>query len=548
MRTILLTTFLFWIGIFSGTSPLAANDIGVLLEKEKGLSKVSDPHERILYLYKLSEDFYEVDQLKHQKYFDEGFSLAKSLNNSIWIGYHYGMLSMRAFNREDYSEAIHNAAIASQQLLEGGDTASFFNSEYVRAVSYYNLELPEIAEQIIIDAAKLDRHIRFPVEQGKMIIYLAHIHRDRRDPATPEVYRRASKLFKAGNDYKWTFALYRGLASYYAGTAHSDSAIHYGKKTIALIRQNEPFNKLSFISTAYFLSALLHTEGHYDEAIALLKEAGLRSVDLTLEGIELINKAKQVNYLFVLRQKARIQNLLAFSGLLAMLLFGSITLFYYHRIRKQKQQLDQANDQLHVSLEQNKILLRETQHRVKNNYQMIMSMLSIHQTRSGQTIGEFVNQSNSRIAAMAKVHELLYQQQELSKLPLQDYLSDVVNTTLQSMISLPGNIKVRIESHQLKFDLNTTLLLGLIVNELLINSIKHVFTRQEQGSIEIEIIQLPEQCVLYYRDSGPGIEEQLTKQGSTGLSLIQSLARQLSGSANYEAGAKWHSTILFQPG
>jgi len=149
---------------------------------------------------------------------------------------------------------------------------------------------------------------------------------------------------------------------------------------------------------------------------------------------------------------------------------------------------------------------------------------------------------------MAKVHELLYQQQELSKLPLQDYLSDVVNTTLQSMISLPGNIKVRIESHQLKFDLNTTLLLGLIVNELLINSIKHVFTRQEQGSIEIEIIELPEQCVLYYRDSGPGIEEQLTKQGSTGLSLIQSLARQLSGSANYEAGTKWHSTILFQPG
>lgn len=529
------------------TLPARAGDIEELFQQEKMLSSIKDPLERAIYLYHLSDAFFEVDEKKYQKYLDEGFRLARSIDSPRGIGFYHGFLSMRAFNREAYQEAIQHATLASGKLLEGGDTLSYINSEYIRVVSYYNMDFPYEAELIIREVIALAGEWRFPVEKGKLILYLAHIHRDRRDPDTPELYRNASRLFTEGNDPKWTFALYRGLASFYAGTSQPDSAVHYGRKTINLIRNLEPFNKLSFISTAYWLSGILLTEEYYDEAIALLKEAGIRSVDLTMEGLMLSKKAKQVNYLFFQRQKARFHTHLALLGLTTMLLFGLITLIYYQRIRKKKMELDHINHQLALSLEQNKILLKETQHRVKNNYQMIMSMLSIHQYKNGQSVLDFVSQSNSRIGAMARVHELLYQQQELSQLSLSVYLNDIINTTLHSLASHPGAIKVQIETSQLTFDLNTTLLLGLIVNELLINSLKHVFAQFSRGSISIEIVQHTDHYMLYYADSGPGIDPQQLAKETVGLNLIRSLAKQLNGFAEFSAGTNKHCSVMFQP-
>jgi two-component sensor histidine kinase len=524
-----------------------ANDIGDLLKRERELKSVTNPGDRIVYLYGLSEAFFEVDSVKYAKYLHEAFNLAIAGNDSVMIAYYHGLMSLRAFNRNDYDKAVSFAKMSSSILWERHDTLSYLRSEYVHAVSYYNLKQPDKAEPILLKALNIALAGGVDVETGKLYTYLAHIYRDQRKHETVWAYQQAIRHIVASGDLKWIFSLYRSLAYYYAGTNQPDSALYYGRKTMEAVRGIEPFSKVSFLSTAPLLSSLLLIQEHYDEATDLIRETGLRSIDVSNEGTRLANRERQVNYLYILRQKTRFHNLLAMIGFFVTLLFGTISFTFYHKIKNRRAELAKLNEKLSGSLEQNQILLRETQHRVKNNFQMVISMLNIHELAPGQTHEEFMRQSTSRIAAMAKVNELLYQQPELTKLSLHHYLSDVVNSTIFSLVTDYEQFGIHLKTRGLTFDIQTTLLLGLIVNELLINTIKHACKKQGHGSVYIDFNVKENGYELLYRDNGPGITADAYNSNSSGLDLIRSLARQLNGSASFSNNVKAHCHVSFQP-
>ncbi|MBD2208169.1 PAS domain-containing protein [Calothrix sp. FACHB-1219] len=211
----------------------------------------------------------------------------------------------------------------------------------------------------------------------------------------------------------------------------------------------------------------------------------------------------------------------------------------------------QAENQLKISLKEKEILLKEIHHRVKNNLQIISSLLRL-QTRyiNDEQALEVFQDSHNRVRAMAIIHEILYQANDLTKIEVSDYIQSIVNNLLRSYgINTKIHIQMNIQKISLKID--TAIYCGLIINELVSNSIKYAFVNTQQGSICIELIETSQNNYsLIVNDNGVGLSKdvEIYKQESLGLQLVWSLVDQLEGKINLDnsSGAKFSITFSEQ--
>ncbi len=191
-----------------------------------------------------------------------------------------------------------------------------------------------------------------------------------------------------------------------------------------------------------------------------------------------------------------------------------------------------------VSLHEKEILLKEVHHRVKNNLQVISSLLNL-QTEyiSDKHSLEKFNESINRIKSMALVHEKLYKSKDLSKIDFKEYIQELVLSVNSSYNLGNEKVKTSIEYKLNKnlFDLETAIPCGLIINELLSNCYKYAFPQQQEGKIEVCFSLKRRKKQNYYhlkiKDNGIGIPENFTVNNATtlGLQLVFLLTEQLSG-------------------
>lgn len=191
--------------------------------------------------------------------------------------------------------------------------------------------------------------------------------------------------------------------------------------------------------------------------------------------------------------------------------------------------------QLKTQLEQKNMLLKEVHHRVKNNLQTVSSLLSI-QSRGvdDENTKKLLKNSQRRVLTMAMIHEMLYKKDEHVELvPLAPYLQELSESLIASSNaknSLDINLELNIPDVNLKVD--TIISLGLIVNEIITNSIKYAFNPKEKGIIYLKIEQHTEYTYqLNIGDNGVGFSKENSEKpsNSMGLKLIESLARQIKG-------------------
>ena len=197
----------------------------------------------------------------------------------------------------------------------------------------------------------------------------------------------------------------------------------------------------------------------------------------------------------------------------------------------------QAEAALKKSLQEKEVLLHEVHHRVKNNMATIISMLTL-QSRSlkSQQARDALLDSQSRIRAMSLVHEKLYKKDELSSIRFEEYVSDLANY----LINVYGGERVRPDLDLKMGDevlgLDTMIPCGLILNELVTNSIKHAFADVERPEISIGFEVRDRVATLSYADNGCGIDESITPDSpdSFGLQIIRLLSKQLGGKVSIE--------------
>ncbi|MDG1441364.1 MAG: two-component regulator propeller domain-containing protein [Pseudomonadales bacterium] len=190
------------------------------------------------------------------------------------------------------------------------------------------------------------------------------------------------------------------------------------------------------------------------------------------------------------------------------------------------------------SLKEKELLLKEVHHRVKNNMQVISSLLNIQaETIGDETFSELLGESQQRIKSMALIHENLYQSDNLLEIDFKDYINMLANS-LHRFYSVPGMIvSLDLQVDNVKLDIETAVPCGLIINELISNSLKHAFKgRQGKGVINVLFRLVDCRYVLEIIDDGIGLPEGFSMDSTTsmGMEIVAILTQQIDGNLRFE--------------
>lgn len=191
-----------------------------------------------------------------------------------------------------------------------------------------------------------------------------------------------------------------------------------------------------------------------------------------------------------------------------------------------------SEERLRDSLREKEVLLKEIHHRVKNNLQIISSLLSLQSVhiRDAHML-EVFKDSQTRVQTMALVHQKLYQSDDLSGIYFRDYATELLRDLFRSYGAMANNIQYTIDSDETFLDIDTMVPVGLIISELISNSIKHAFSGRAQGNVSIVFRSGESGTALTVADDGTGLPEGLDIRNaeSLGLQLVMTLVEQLEG-------------------
>ncbi|HNH83320.1 MAG TPA: histidine kinase dimerization/phosphoacceptor domain -containing protein, partial [Acidobacteriota bacterium] len=196
-----------------------------------------------------------------------------------------------------------------------------------------------------------------------------------------------------------------------------------------------------------------------------------------------------------------------------------------------------TEEQIKASLLEKEVLLKEIHHRVKNNLQLVSSLLQLQSgyIKNVETLGLF-QESQDRIRSIAIIHEKLYQSESLAKVDFAEYISSLTSLLLHTYSSPKNPVKLETKITAIPIGIDLAVPVGLILNELLTNILKYAFPDNRQGKIQISLEPDAEKrLILTVSDDGVGMPDTVKVQSPTtlGLRLVKILAKQLAAEVTF---------------
>ena len=231
-------------------------------------------------------------------------------------------------------------------------------------------------------------------------------------------------------------------------------------------------------------------------------------------------------------QRQQLQRNTLGGGLLAMVAISGLLFWGYRTKQRSNALLAEKNDIIERSLQEKEVLLREIHHRVKNNLQVISSLLSLQSRRvQDQSVQEAILEGRNRVRSMAMIHQDLYQTENLTTIDVGQYIDKLTRNLFASYNIEPERIEMDTDIEPLQLDVDVLIPLGLILNELITNSLKYAFPQSRPGKIEVSLQKEAGQLKLQVTDNGVGMPEDFDPMRSTsmGYQLISSFVRKLKG-------------------
>lgn len=442
---------------------------------------------------------------------------------------------------EDYEDAIYVYERSLKIKTQNNDLMGMANTEHNIGMAYMHQGMPDEAmghlersKDLYLEMGEKDQAAT--VDQSLGIGYFERGE-----------YERARTLlegFQATNKYDYsTTGMAEGnitLARLYLLDHDYSKALELLESTRAALentsRQTAKKNLYYYLSETYRKTNQPHKAlAALDKHVALVTE--LKSLQRQRLQEEMAakyavrEKSQQLKLRQLELEKSNRQRLFLILGLAAVLLITGL-LFWLVRTRNlANHELAKKNDQIRKTLGEKEILLREIHHRVKNNLQVVSSLLSLQSRQiEDPKAQEVMKEGRNRVKSMALIHQNLYQDENLVGVNAADYIEKLTQSLLYSYKISDKEISIQSQIDQLTLDVDVIIPLGLILNELISNSLKYAFTEQESGTIDILLKQQVNGITLQVTDDGMGIPEGLDMSASKslGMYLISSFAKKLN--------------------
>ncbi len=214
-----------------------------------------------------------------------------------------------------------------------------------------------------------------------------------------------------------------------------------------------------------------------------------------------------------------------------------------------RNKITNMNMELQKSLDEKEILLKEVHHRVKNNMEIISSLLSMQLRRAKDSEVKYIlKQSKSRIGTMALVHEFLYLGENLAHINLNNYIKKLIDDIRELYISHNTKLDVDLNIDPLIFSTNRCIQLGMLIHELSVNAFKYAFNEKKNNLLCIHIKTFDKNIHIKIRDNGKGLQNinSLYKSDSIGMQLIHSIVEdQLDGTIEFRNNRGLECNIIF---
>lgn len=344
---------------------------------------------------------------------------------------------------------------------------------------------------------------------------------------------------------------YNTIAEIYMNRGQLDKAGEYAHKMLALCRDlGSPFR----IVNAYgVLTDYNKKAGRYDSALHynILRNSLSDSINNLEKSnqiaavqtkFETAKKEEQISYLAGLN-KNKTQRLIILTGAAGLLLvLLSVVWMQKRRSQQQQQQIRQQSDKLQW-------MMKELHHRVKNNLQIVSSLLNLQSYRmKDEESVSAIRESQLRVQAMSLMHQRLYQVEDVSMVNFKLYLTDLAETLMRAYGYGPDNFDLQINIEKEMLDVDTVMPMGLLVNEIITNSFKYAYEKVTHPVLTISMKEKDQQLQLQIADNGPGMNTGEIKQGGFGQKLITALTKQLKATCtvNTEQGTSYTLLIPYQ--
>ncbi|MEQ9375295.1 MAG: histidine kinase dimerization/phosphoacceptor domain -containing protein [Imperialibacter sp.] len=492
---------------------------------------------------------------------EAGKLLNRIANSQNYLGYHDDAIlhytrAMDIFETIGYQRGV--AVVLSNMAIiygEEGDARKSIKN-YLRTIAIYE---------------GLDNEPNLPSAYNN----IGNDYTDLKMPDSALYYfNKSLALSKTRGDLRSMAFSYFHLNSLYNSIDMPEKGVYYGNKSLEIAEKIN--NHQLRINLSHSLSESYEKLGNYQQALRYHKQyQQLEDSVYNIENSQVIHdmqakyetekKEKELvlkqadidRQQVLLTQEARLRSVLIGGIVIVLLLAGMIyrgeraKTKAYNQLSIQNQEIETKNKLIESALAEKESLLKEIHHRVKNNLQVISSILNM-QSRSTASpeMLTAIQEGQSRVKAMALIHQKLYQTEKLSEIDFKEYAEELTDHLSSIFESSTGESIVKtVTSPDIKLDIDMAIPLGLILNELISNAYKYAFEGKTGGAISVELKRVGEdQLQLEVADNGKGLpaDFNLEKAKSLGLKLVNILTRQLNGQLTVHSVGGARFSIVIQ--
>ena len=477
------------------------------------------------------------------QYFLKSLEIDEALNDLEYIGSSYNNVAYIYEHQGDTVSALRFYQKALDNFILNQDSSNIALA-HINIGSVYRKSNDEKSFEHFKEALKISKLIdsRYALSASLHNLGNYYLHQDQLDTAKV-LLTQANQEYKTLNDPSGISITYMNLGMIAHKEGNNTTAKKYGLDALKIA---EKIDNAKAIEQANKLLSLVERElGNFKASLEYFTVHKTISDSLQNLRTQRFSYQQKVNYEYQKRKELddmeRAQSIAIaekesehqskISTILAAfsLLIGLALMFIIYKLvqtSKQKTVILQKN-------KENELLLGEIHHRVKNNLQVISSLLSLQEKNiSDDAAKQAILEGKERVKSMGLIHKMLYQNDNFSGVEMKQYIQELIRG-LQDSFGLSSNeVQVSSTIHDIKLDVDSAIPIGLIINELIINAFKYAFDGKNKGELTVNLLKTNDSLLLQIQDNGKGNVTDIKNSKSFGTKLVKSLTRQLKGELN----------------